>query len=568
MASLTILHFNDVYNIEGQTDEPAGGAARLAAYVKSCKHLDPLVLFSGDALNPSLMSIFLKGEQMIPVLNEIGVKCAVYGNHDFDFGVDHLEDIAEQTTFPWLLSNIKDNVNEEPLAQGEITCVLQHNGIKLGIIGLVEEEWIATLSTVDSDDITFLDFVDEGRRLACNLKEQGADIVIALTHMRWPNDEKLAENVPEIDIVLGGHDHDFDIRQVNGRYVLKSGTDFRNLSKLTLMQNCSGWDVSIERVDLTSDYPEDAEMKELVNKMLSKVDDKMDTYLGTLGVDMDGRFGSVRTMETNLGNFITDIMLTATNAEVALLNSGTLRSDRIHRKGDFRLRDLLTILPLPDPLVVIQVSGMQLLGALENGVSQYPRKEGRFPQVAGVSFGFNPTKPPGHRVPVYSVRVQGECLDLDKCYRVVTKEYLATGHDGYDVFRECEWLVNDEQCPALSTAVQNYFESVQIYQGIKECKSGHRQPLVPVIMKDRLVRQASVEHPDRPHHLVRQESIHDAEAESSYLSPHVEGRIFILTEETCEAMQQMVSPTVLHHNLSIIKEASSARSLESLENIH
>lgn len=57
---------------------------------------------------------------------------------------------------------------------------------------------------------------------------------------------------------------------------------------------------------------------------------------------------------------------------------------------------------------------MQLLGALENGVSQYPRKEGRFPQVAGVSFGFNPTKPPGHRVPVYSVRVQGECLDLDK----------------------------------------------------------------------------------------------------------------------------------------------------------
>ncbi|KAK7498159.1 hypothetical protein BaRGS_00010747 [Batillaria attramentaria] len=133
MSALTILHFNDVYNIEGQVDEPTGGAARLAGYVKSCKDLNPLVLFSGDALNPSLMSVYLKGEQMVPVLNGIGVKCAVYGNHDFDFGVDHLEDMAEQMTFPWLLSNIRDAANEETLAKGEMTCMLNHDDVKVPV---------------------------------------------------------------------------------------------------------------------------------------------------------------------------------------------------------------------------------------------------------------------------------------------------------------------------------------------------------------------------------------------------------------------------------------------------
>ncbi|KAL8575905.1 hypothetical protein ACOMHN_027303 [Nucella lapillus] len=567
MASLTIIHFNDVYNIEGQPDEPTGGAARLAAYVKSCAHLNPLVLFSGDALNPSLMSIFLKGVQMIPVLNGIGVQCAVFGNHDFDFGVDHLEEFIEQTTFPWLLSNIIDNVNEEPLGKGEIMYMIEQNGVKVGLIGMVEEEWISTLSTVDPEDITFIDFVQEGRRLAQLLKKKGADLVIALTHMRWPNDEKLAESVPEVDLVLGGHDHDYGIQQVNGKYVLKSGTDFRNCSKLTLTPDGAGWFVDIERVDLTSDFPEDPDMKLVVKKMMAGVDDKMDTYLGTLGVNLDGRFTCVRTMETNLGDFITDVMLSATNADIALLNSGTLRSDRLHPKGDFKIRDLLSILPFPDPLLVIQVSGSQLLQALENGVSQYPRKEGRFPQVAGVSFGFNPTKPAGRRVSQDTVRVQGEPLILDKNYRLVTKEYIATGHDGYDAFKPSEVLLTDEQCPALSTAVQNHFESVQIFQGKKECKSGHRQSLVAQVQKDKLVRQQSQENLQKPRRLVRQESVHDAEAESSFLCPHVEGRIFITSDESVKAMAETVPLSLLHHNLSIIKESSLQSSTESLEKI-
>ena len=101
-----------------------------------------------------------------------------------------------------------------------------------------------------------------------------------------------------------------------------------------------------------------------------------------LQTPLDGRFNYVRTRESALGNFIADIMKTVTSADVALINSGTFRSDGIHPEGDFRLRDLMSILPIMDTVVVIEVTGNQLLEALENGVSKTPRLEGRFPHVS------------------------------------------------------------------------------------------------------------------------------------------------------------------------------------------
>lgn len=81
---ITILHFNDVYNVDSTTQqEPIGGAARFLTAMKSFKDSDPLVLFSGDAFSPSMLSFFTQGEEMVPVLNSVGTKCAVFGNHDF-----------------------------------------------------------------------------------------------------------------------------------------------------------------------------------------------------------------------------------------------------------------------------------------------------------------------------------------------------------------------------------------------------------------------------------------------------------------------------------------------------
>jgi 5'-nucleotidase len=89
-TTVSIVHFNDVYDIEPCEQEPVGGAARFVTAVRQLNDQNPLVLFSGDAFNPSLLSTVTHGKQMVPVLNAIGVHCALYGSHDFDFGVDNL----------------------------------------------------------------------------------------------------------------------------------------------------------------------------------------------------------------------------------------------------------------------------------------------------------------------------------------------------------------------------------------------------------------------------------------------------------------------------------------------
>ncbi|KAG8194114.1 hypothetical protein JTE90_003053 [Oedothorax gibbosus] len=543
MTAVTILHFNDCYNVESQAAEPVGGASRFCTALKSFSDLEPLILFSGDIFAPSIMSTFTKGEQMIPVLNSCGVHCAVYGNHDFDFGVDSLSEFAVQTNFPWLISNVIDNETELPLANGLVTYTIVNKGIKFGIIGIVEEEWLATLATIEADEVTYFDFVTEGRKLAIQLKEnEGVDYVIALTHMRFPNDVRLAENVDEIDLILGGHDHVYDVRQINGKYVIKSGTDFQHFSKINLIFNSGSVDITIDQIAVTSEFNTDPGLDSLLLKYKDVVEGKMDMVLGEFCVDLDGRFSSIRTQETNLGNFICDIMLSATHSDVAILNSGTLRSDRIHPRGPFTMRDLVTILPMMDSLLVISVKGEQLYKALENGVSQYPKLEGRFPQVSGISFAFDPSKPVGNRIDPQYIKIGDEYLDFSQNYRLVTKAYLCQGRDGYEALKNCETLMNEEECPELCTIVQNHFHAIKVLTGTVQHKTNHRQSLIALSRRHSAVKMLEEVgkfqvHKSNDHHDLSPNNpalpaiVDEVERAQCQLQPKTEGRILVVNDE-------------------------------------
>ncbi|CAB3979105.1 5 -nucleotidase-like isoform X2 [Paramuricea clavata] len=515
---ILILHFNDVYNIEPREKEPVGGAARFASKIATFQSRNPLVLFSGDALNPSMMSSITKGEQMLPVLNCLGIKAAVYGNHDFDFGVDELVDFANESNFPWLMSNVFDKHTKRPLAEGRVSLTLEWNGHKIGLIGLVEREWLVTLATVAIDEVDYLDFITEGRRLCSQLRQEGCDFIIALTHMREPNDIKLAENVSEIDLILGGHDHHYEIREVKGTKIFKSGTDFRNFSEIEVVfsSNDDSYEIQSKKHEITKDVPENPEIKVVVDKYLDIVKEKMEGVLGNIEVELDGRFGKIRTQETNLGNLIADITRNVTQADVSLVNSGTLRSDTIHSPGEFKMKDLVSILPMPDAVVVLRITGAQLLIALNNGVSQWPRLEGRFPQVSGVTFAFDPDMDPDQRVIEKSVKVGGKKLELERKYKLCTKGYISHGKDGYDVFKDCEVLVNEEEGSILPTIVRNHFVSCNIVKGLQMCRSGHRQSITCL-------------EPGSLH-----EELAVIERRHCTISPKVEGRIRVVYQQRTE----------------------------------
>lgn len=291
--------------------------------------------------------------------------------------------------------------------------------------------------------------------------------------MRMHNDIKLAENVDEIDLILGGHDHIYNVNKINNKLIIKSGTDFRQFSKINLiLNNGKIIDINVEEKNVTSDIEEDPFLLNELNKYKTVLEEKMDNILAYVDCDLDGRFSSVRTKETNLGNLITDIMLYAIpDADFALLNSGGIRSDRIHSNGPLKMRDLVNILPYMESLLVININSEQIYRALENGVSQCPKFEGRFPQISGINFEFNLNKNPGNRVNKKSIIIQGKSLEENKLYKMVTKEFIAQGKDGYEMLKECSIYKNTEQCLTMHQAFQEYIETMRMIQIINKYKN-------------------------------------------------------------------------------------------------
>ena len=163
--NLIFLHNNDVYNNNPSFCEPVGGFHRFLTKIHSHEDKDPLILFSGDALSPSLESIRTHGKHMVMGLNSLGTHCAVLGNHEFDFGLENLEQFIRISNFPRLLSNITEAESGLPLAGSKTHHILEMNGIKMGLVGLVQD-WLYQQQAVRKLRYQYRDYVEVGKRLA------------------------------------------------------------------------------------------------------------------------------------------------------------------------------------------------------------------------------------------------------------------------------------------------------------------------------------------------------------------------------------------------------------------
>ena len=157
---------------------------------------------------------------------------------------------------------------------------------------------------------------------------------------------------------------------------------------------------------------------------------KLNQVVGSTAVFFDGERANVRTQETNLGNLIADIMREATGADVAITNGGGIRASLA--QGEVTVGDIYTVLPFDNTLTVIQVSGRDLLAALEHSARLYPEQNGGFLQVSGMLFAVNP-RMSGKRI--FNVRINDEHIMMDKLYTVATNDFLAAGGDGYEVLQ-------------------------------------------------------------------------------------------------------------------------------------
>ncbi|KLU82216.1 flagellar associated protein [Magnaporthiopsis poae ATCC 64411] len=487
---LRILHYNDVYHLDPSSAEPIGGAARFVTLVEEYRSHEKyqgqpelLTFFSGDVFNPSLESSITKGKllifppssllllsacgfvvnlmltsvvgsHMVPILNAIGTDCSCVGNHDLDFGVRQFRYLANKCKFPWLLANVFDPSLGEgvPIGHAKRThMITTSNGIKVGLLGLGEREWLETINLLPPN-LIYRSASETARELVPQLRAEGADIIVALTHMREPNDNKLAENLGgDIDLILGGHDHFYAHSLINGTHVLRSGSDFKQLSYIEARRRSGpggGWDVDIVRRDAISAVPEHQETVALIEDLTSKLKQSLEKPVGYTAAPLDARFTTVRLRESNLGNFICDIMRHHHQADCALMAAGTIRGDQVYPPGPIRVKDITDCFPFEDPVVVLRLKGQNLWDALESGVALYPALEGRFPQVSNIKFTFDPSKAPGSRI--VSASIGSGPIDMDRKYVLVTRGYMSRGKDGYKSLRikkeggDAEEIVSEE----------------------------------------------------------------------------------------------------------------------------
>ncbi|KAJ5971552.1 uncharacterized protein N7479_001470 [Penicillium vulpinum] len=477
---LRLIHYNDVYHVEAGSAEPVGGVPRFQSILNHYRHHpqyagqpDILTFFSGDAFNPSIESTVTKGRHMVPFLNTVGTDVACVGNHDLDFGVAQFRHLASQCQFPWLLANVLDPAlgDDTPIADcGKTHMLISSNGLKIGVLGLGEREWLGTINSLPPD-LIYKSASETARVLAKQLRDEGADLVVAVTHQREPNDYKLANNLSSdlVDIILGGHDHFYAHAVVNGIHVMRSGTDFKQLSYIEAFRKpdgLPGWDFNIVRRDIVRSIPEDQDTVAMVGRLTASLHAKLEKPIGFTVTPLDGRFSTVRQRESNLGNFVCDLMRFYYSADCAMMAGGTIRGDQIYPPGILKLKDLLNCFPFEDPVVLLRVRGHALLAALENGVSQLPALEGRFSQVSNITYGFKLDAPSGSRITF--ARVGGEPIDLDREYLLATRGYMARGKDGFTSLLiqaeggEVEELVSEENGVLISTILRQYFLSVKV----------------------------------------------------------------------------------------------------------
>jgi 5'-nucleotidase / UDP-sugar diphosphatase len=458
-VTITFLHTNDVYEIVPK--DGRGGLAELATLLQeeraNAEH--SITTFGGDLISPSVLSGLTQGAQMIELYNLLGTDVAVLGNHEFDFGPELVAQRIEESDFPWLGTNVLGPDGKPAVGTVDLH-VIDVGGYRVGFFGLLAPE--TDVLSAPGPGITFAPTIATAETAVEQLKEQGADVIVALTHDDFADDRALASSVEGIDLILGGHDHDPITFYEGETLIVKTGYDAHHLAAVDLaVERVKEGDEEVVAVVpswrylSTAGVAPDPEIKAVVDRYEDRLDAELGVPVGTTTVELDTRRETVRATESNFGNLIADALREGVGAEAALMNGGGIRGDRTYPAGTVLTRgDVLSELPFGNITVLIELSGADLLAALENGVSQVEDVAGRFPQVSGMTFAYDPSKAAGSRI--VRVEVGGQPLDLGRMYKVATNEYVYGGGDGYEALSQGKALIDASGGTLMASMVMDY----------------------------------------------------------------------------------------------------------------
>jgi 2',3'-cyclic-nucleotide 2'-phosphodiesterase (5'-nucleotidase family) len=459
-ATFTILSFNDVYEIVPDSKGRGGFAEMMTLLEQERKKSDySITTLNGDFLSPCILSVLDKGAHRIELFNQMGIDVVALGNHEFDFGPEEVLKRIQESHFPWLAANAL-GLDGKPFTGDQQTMIFDVDGIKVGMFGLITVETPELSST--EKKVCFSPLVYTANRVIEDLKRQGAEVIVALTHLLIAEDRQLAEEVPEIHVILGGHDHDPITWYDDRTFIHKSGQNAFYLLRLDLILEKDDATGTVDifpswNVILNKGKERDPLVATTVDALQLQLQTITEEPIGVMGMFCNSLYTNVRSKESEIGNLMADALRDACQADLAIITGGTIRGGRFYEPGQIiSLKDLFIELPFSNFNVMVEIPGISILEALENGVSQVEGKAGRFPQVSGMQFGYDLSHSPGHRV--RDVFVQGQPLDLQKLYSVAITNYMFNGGDGYGMFKEGKILLSPLKQISLVDTIGDYIK--------------------------------------------------------------------------------------------------------------
>lgn len=465
---IVILHTNDVH---GAIDNYASVAALKDAYEAAGAQV--LLMDAGDFSQGSTSVNVSEGATAVELMNMAGYDVATTGNHEFDFGYANLKTLMEQAEFPILAANAFTAEGE--LAMDEANHTFQLGDVTVGVFGLATPETATKAHPAKLEGVTFL---AEDELFACaqeqvdELTAAGCDYIICLGHLGIDAESTgnrsidLLENVTGIDVFIDGHSHSTqsDIAEetngtgmVGDTVLTSTGTKLESVGVVDIAADgtIDASTLSMEELNATEGFTPDQDIATRVSEINAQIEEDMGQVIGTSEVDLDGVRENVRASETNLGDLITDAMLWQAgqdNEEVdaAITNGGGIRASIA--AGDITKKSVNDVLPFGNTLYVVELTGAELLEALEASTYCTPEPVGAFPQVAGIEFTINTgaAYDAGENYPgttyaeptsinrVTILTVGGQAFDADATYTIVTNDFLAAGGDTYYAFSAAE----------------------------------------------------------------------------------------------------------------------------------
>jgi 5'-nucleotidase / UDP-sugar diphosphatase len=499
--TLHVLHTNDLHSrIEAinafdstcSAEDAAenkcfGGVARLATKVNEVRGAlqaagqNVILLDAGDQFQGSLMYTFYKGAVEAEFMEAMGYDVMALGNHEFDDGPEGFAAFLDKVSFPTISGNIDVSGSNVLAGRVQDHVVLEVGGQKVGIISALATDTPETSSP--GPTVVFADDIESLKADVAALEAAGVGMIIALTHVGYARDIEIAAAVPGIDAVVGGHSHTYLsatdparkgpyptwVSQEGGTLVpvVQAYAYSKYLGHLELTFDDAGKlkYAGGNTLVLDASVAPDAAVAARVAELAGPLEEiRAKVVAESTGV-IEGSREVCRQMECAMGNLVADAMLARVadqGVTIAVQNGGGVRATI--DAGPVTMGEVLSVLPFQNTLSTFTVTGADLVAALENGVSDLENGAGRFLQVAGMQYTFDPAAAAGARVSDVMVLVGGDAwapIDPAAEYMVVSNNYVRGGGDGFAMF------VNAKNAydfgPDLADVVAEYMAGIGPY---------------------------------------------------------------------------------------------------------